>query len=110
MYRRRGASLKQVNSQKDSRVKQGSQKLSKETDSVEYVRSIRQSGHYFNSPAIRLLMARRQQWSGEPQTDSSETVIVKSLPLSSSHFYTGGREPLIRPARDPQIHNFLLEK
>jgi len=110
VYRRRGASLKQVNSQKDSRVKQGSQKLSKETDSVEYVRSIRQSGHYFNSPAIRLLMARRQQWSGEPQTDSSETVIVKSLPLSSSHFYTGGREPLIRPARDPQIHNFLLEE
>jgi len=110
VYRRRGASLKQVNSQKDSRVKQGSQKLSKDTDSVEYVRSIRQSGHYFNSPAIRLLMARRQQWSGEPQTDSSETVIVKSLPLSSSHFYTGGREPLIRPARDPQIHNFLLEE
>ena len=55
-------------------------------------------------------MARRQQWSGEPQTDSSETVIVKSLPLPPSHFYTGGREPLVRPARDPQIHNFLLEE
>ena len=76
---------------------------------MEYVRSIRQSGHYFNSPAIRLLMARRQQWSGEPQTDSSETVIVKSLPLPPSHFYSGGR-PLVRPARDPQIHNFLLEE
>lgn len=107
VYRRRGASLKHQKSPKD----QPTEKLkSKEKDSVEYVRSIRQSGHYFNSPAIRLLMARRQQWSGEPQTDSSETVIVKSLPLPPSHFYTGGREPKARTARDPQIHNFLLEE
>jgi len=103
VYRRRGASLKQ-------QAAASKRQLNKDTDSGEYVRSIRQSGHYFNSPAIRLLMARRQQWSGEPQTGSSETVIVKSLPLPPSHFYTGGREPLVRAQRDPQIHNFLLEE
>jgi len=109
VYKRRGASLK---------GKVENTEGVQEQDTGEYVRSIRQSPHYLNSPAIRLLMARRhqqqqqqqQQWSGEPQTDSSETVIVKSLPLPPSHFYSGGREALVRAARDPQIHNFLLEE
>ena len=108
VYKRRGASLK---------GKVENTEGLQEQDTGEYVRSIRQSPHYLNSPAIRLLMARRhqqqqqqQQWSGEPQTDSSETVIVKSLPLPPSHFYSGGREALVRAARDPQIHNFLLEE
>jgi len=35
------------------------------------------------SPSLQLLLSRRQLWQGEPASDSSETVVVKSLPLLS---------------------------
>ena len=58
---------------------------------------------------MRLLLARRNRWSGEPSPSSSETVIVRSLP-----YYPGSREPLARGAREPlpspQVHSFRLER
>ena len=75
---------------------------------LEQTRSARQSPKRA-SPSLRLLLARRQRWGGEPAPSSSETVIVKSLP-----YYPGGREPLLRPAREPlpspQVHSFRLER
>ena len=75
---------------------------------MEQTRSARQSPTRA-SPSLRLLLARRQRWGGEPAPSSSETVIVKSLP-----YYPGGREPLLRPAREPlpspQVHSFRLER
>ena len=96
-------------------------------DSEAYVRSIRHLGHFDNYQTLQRLLARRQNWSTsssssqEPQPDSSETVIVKSLPLiphvsphvshvSTPQYYTGGREPLTRLSRDPQLHSFQLER
>ena len=37
------------------------------------------------SPSLQLLLSRRQLWQGEPSSDSSETVVVKSLPLIYPH-------------------------
>ena len=75
---------------------------------AEQTRSARQSPTRA-SPSLRLLLARRQRWGGEPAPSSSETVIVKSLP-----YYPGAREALARPAREPlpspQVHSFRLER
>jgi len=112
-FRRRGASLRNT--------KELSPEAEPVTSDDERVRSIRQSGHFYSSPALRLLLARRQQWA-EPQADSSETVVVKSLPslpLSGRSlpsfplphtFYQSsglGKEPLTRPERDPQLQTFV---
>ena len=75
---------------------------------LEQTRSARQSPTRA-SPSLRLLLARRQRWGGEPAPSSSETVIVKSLP-----YYPGARDALVRPAREPlpspQVHSFRLER
>ena len=75
---------------------------------LEQTRNARQSPARA-SPSLRLLLARRQRWGGEPAPSSSETVIVKSLP-----YYPGAREALVRPAREPlpspQVHSFRLER
>ena len=77
-------------------------------EQIEQTRSARQSPTRA-SPSLRLLLARRQRWGGEPAPSSSETVIVKSLP-----YYPGAREALVRPAREPlpspQVHSFRLER
>lgn len=100
-FRRRGSSLRSI--------KELSLAPAELADN-ERVRSIRQSGHFYSSPALRLLLARRQQWS-EPQADSSETVVVKSLPFPSSFYQQSGlgRDPLTRAERDPQLNNFAVQ-
>ena len=105
LYRRRGASLRQRQSLRSltrEEVSRGGGEL------VEQTRSARQSPTRA-APSLRLLLARRQRWGGEPAPSSSETVIVKSLP-----YYPGAREALMRPAREPlpspQVHSFRLER
>lgn len=108
LYRRRGASLAASGRQRSlgrPLGKEGVQDLRREEE--EKTRSTRQS--VGRSPSLRVLLARRHRWSGEPAPSSSETVIVKSLP-----YYPGAREALARPAREPlpspQVHSFRLER
>ena len=66
------------------------------------MRSIRNSGHSDDYKSLKRLLARRHQWQ-EPEPESSETVIVRSLPLLpyqvTPQYYTGGRDPVARPGR-----------
>ena len=70
------------------------------------MRSIRNSGHSDDYKSLKRLLARRHQWQ-EPEPESSETVIVRSLPLLpyqvTPQYYTGGREPVARLVREPAI-------
>lgn len=113
LYRRRGASLRQRQSLRSLTSQQevssrGGGEVKQTQAGLEQTRSARQSPARA-SPSLRLLLARRQRWGGEPAPSSSETVIVKSLP-----YYPGAREALVRPAREPlpspQVHSFRLER
>ena len=113
LYRRRGASLRQRQSLRSLTSHQevsirGGGEVKQTQAGLEQTRSARQSPARA-SPSLRLLLARRQRWGGEPAPSSSETVIVKSLP-----YYPGAREALVRPAREPlpspQVHSFRLER
>jgi len=111
LYRRRGASLRQrqsLRSLTSQEVSRGGGEVEQIQVGAEQTRSARQSPTRA-SPSLRLLLARRQRWGGEPAPSSSETVIVKSLP-----YYPGAREALVRPAREPlpspQVHSFRLER
>ena len=111
LYRRRGASLSSLSSlaasgrQRSLGRPPGREGVRRGEE--EKTRSTRQSAG--RSPSLRVLLARRHRWSGEPAPSSSETVIVKSLP-----YYPGAREALARPAREPlpspQVHSFRLER
>ena len=110
VYKRRGASLSLHKKKLARRRERLPASPAPSSQSEAYVRSIRQSGHFDSYPALKLLLARRQHWAGEPVPESSETVIVKSLPFHQPQYYPGGREPLARLPRDPQVHNFRLEE
>ena len=105
VFRRRGASL--IN-QKGSKPSKSSSHAEVEgsREAEAYVRSIRNSGHSDDYKSLKRLLARRHHWQ-EPEPDSSETVIVRSLPLLPPHgtlqYYTDGRIPVARTARDPSF-------
>ena len=104
VFRRRGASL--INQKGSPRSKSSISSPAEVEGSREaeaYVRSIRNSGHSDDYKSLKRLLARRHHWQ-EPEPDSSETVIVRSLPqLGTLQYYTEGRDTVARLPRDPSI-------
>ena len=104
VFRRRGASL--INQKGSIRSKSfisSPVEVEGSREAEAYVRSIRNSGHSDDYKSLKRLLARRHHWQ-EPEPESSETVIVRSLPqLGTLQYYTEGRETVARLPRDPSI-------
>ena len=61
-----------------------------------------------SSPSLRFLLSRRHLYHDDAETGSSETVIVKSLPLLAD-LHRPPLPGLSRTARDPQLNRFPEE-